>query len=151
MPSLRKAQSGGGLVASPAGPAAPSAAARTVRAKPRGSSWWHRHRFQLLALAPSMLALFIFVYGFIAYTIRVSLSKWQGIAPNLELEKPIGKTYQVLMQTPRFQADLRNTLVFTALFLILAVVGGLLLAIFVHDTLIGRGFFRSIFLFPYAL
>jgi glucose/mannose transport system permease protein len=138
--SVRNADVGGGL-------RAPAAAAPRVRRV----SWWRRHRTQLLVLAPSALALFVFVYGFIGYTIRVSLSKWQGIAPDLSVQHPVGKTYQVLMQTPRFQADLRNTFVFTALFLLLAIVVGLVLAVLVYDTLVARGLFRSIFLFPYAL
>jgi glucose/mannose transport system permease protein len=137
---LPTAAAGGGL-----GPPA------TAAPKVRRFSWWRRHRAQLLVLAPSALALFVFVYGFIGYTLRVSLSKWQGIAPDLSVQHPVGKTYQTLMQTPRFQADLRNTFVFTALFLLLAIVIGLILAILVYDTLVARGLFRSIFLFPYAL
>jgi glucose/mannose transport system permease protein len=117
----------------------------------RRAGWLRRNRTQLLVLAPSVLALSVFVYGFIAYSIRVSFSKWQGIAPDLSVQQPLGTTYQTLMETPRFQADLRNTLVFTALFLVLAIVIGLLLAVLVYDTLVARGVFRSIFLFPYAL
>jgi glucose/mannose transport system permease protein len=140
--SVRHPDVGGGL-------RAPAAAA--PRHKVHSVSWWRRNRTQLLVLAPSALALFVFVYGFIAYTIRVSLSKWQGIAPDLSVQHPVGKTYQALMETPRFQADLRNTFVFTALFLALAILAGLVLAVLVYDTLVARGFFRSIFLFPYAL
>jgi glucose/mannose transport system permease protein len=136
--SVRVARSGGGLRAS-------------AGAAGRRPSWLLRHRFQLLVLAPSVLLLLIFVYGFILYTGRVSLSQWQGIAPNLELQKPVGETYKVLMETPRFQADLRNVVVFTVFFLALSIIGGLVLAVLVYDTLVARGFFRSVFLFPYAL
>src|SRR3712207_593431 len=90
-------------------------------------SWIRRHRFQLLVLAPSVLLLLIFVYGFILYTGRVSLSQWQGIAPNLELQKPVGETYKALMETPHFQADLRNVIVYTVFFLALSIIGGLVL------------------------
>ena len=138
MTTLRAERTGGGLRA-PAG--------RAVR-RP---SWIRRHRFQLLVLAPSVLLLLIFVYGFILYTGRVSLSQWQGIAPNLELQKPVGETYKALMETPRFQADLRNVIVFTVFFLVLSIIGGLVLAVLVYDVLVARGFFRSVFLFPYAL
>jgi glucose/mannose transport system permease protein len=149
MSIVRGTSTGGGLRA-PAAPATP-AGAKAIGAPRRRNSWWHRHRFQVLVLGPSVLLLLIFVYGFILYTGRVSLSQWQGIAPNLELQKPIGETYRVLAETPRFQADLRNTLVFTTLFLILSLAGGLALAILVYDALLARGLFRSIFLFPYAL
>jgi glucose/mannose transport system permease protein len=136
--TVREARAGGGLRA-PADTAA------------RRPSWLRRHRFQLLVLAPSVLLLLIFVYGFILYTGRVSLSQWQGIAPNLDVQKPVGQTYKVLMETPRFQADLRNVVVFTVFFLTLSIIGGLVLALLVYDTLVARGFFRSVFLFPYAL
>ena len=56
-----------------------------------------------------------------------------------------------MMAMPRFQADLRNTLVFTVLFIGLAVGTGLGLAILLDRQIAGRGFFRSAFLFPYAL
>ncbi|MGI9253370.1 MAG: carbohydrate ABC transporter permease, partial [Thermomicrobiales bacterium] len=46
---------------------------------------------------------------------------------------------------------LRNTLVFTVMFLILAVGAGLSLAILLDRKVAGSGFFRSVFLFPYAL
>src|SRR5512140_889741 len=33
-------------------------------------------------LLPSMIAVAIFVYGFIAWSVRVSLSKWKGLNPD---------------------------------------------------------------------
>jgi glucose/mannose transport system permease protein len=152
MAPLPNTRTGGGLIEASAGAAAPAPLARpSARSRRRRRSWLARHRFQLAVLAPSVILLGVFVYGFIGYTVRVSLSKWQGIAPTLETQKPLGSTYRTLMETPRFQADLRNVIVFTVLFLVLSIIVGLLLAILVHDTLIGRGLFRSIFLFPYAL
>ena len=47
--------------------------------------------------------------------------------------------------------DMRNIIVFTVLFLILAVVTGLVLAILVHRVTVAKGLFRSVFLLPYAL
>jgi glucose/mannose transport system permease protein len=110
-----------------------------------------RNRFSLITLTPTMLLVLVFVYGFIAYTVRVSLSKWRGLVQNLELKRPVGSTYNDLARTPRFQADLRNVFIFTGLFLTLAIIVGLLLAMLVHNLLRGRAFFRSIFLFPYSL
>jgi len=52
---------------------------------------------------------------------------------------------------PRFQADLRNTFVFTSLFIGLSIALGLFLAILLDRTIRGIGIFRNIFLFPYAL
>jgi glucose/mannose transport system permease protein len=132
--------------------------ARAVKAPPRrggrGRRWrgsLSRNRFGLITLAPTLILVAVFVYGFIGYTVRVSLSKWRGLTPNLDVKHPVGSTYNDLLRTPRFQADLRNVLVFTAIFLVLAIIIGLLLAMLVHNLLRGRAFFRSIFLFPYSL
>ncbi len=113
--------------------------------------WRQRHGFQAAVLIPALSLVGIFVYGFIAYSAQVSLSDWQGLTPDLTLKQPVGSTYSELFATPRFQADLRNIFVFTALFLALAVIIGVVLALLVHNALAARGFFRSVFLFPYAL
>ena len=149
----RITRTGGGLTQAPAPAGLPGApvAEGAPPQRARRQLPFRRSRSQLLVLAPSFLVLGIFVYGFIAYTIRVSLSKWQGVAPTLQVEHPLGTTFKALAQTPRFQADMRNVVIFTVLFLLLAILAGLVLALLVHDTLIARGLFRSVFLFPYAL
>jgi glucose/mannose transport system permease protein len=106
--------------------------------------------FQLLVLGPTLLVSGVFVYGFIAYSARVSVSQWSGLLPDLTPADPLWSVYESLFQTPRFQADLRNIVVFTVLFLALSVAIGLVLAILVHQTLVARGLFRSVFLLPYA-
>jgi glucose/mannose transport system permease protein len=104
-----------------------------------------------LLLAPSAVAIFIFVYGFIGYTFFVSLSNWRSAKPDMTIRQPLGAIYGDLFSQTRFQIDIRNTVVFTLAFLFLAVVGGLALAILLDRHIKGSGFFRSIFLFPYAL
>lgn len=130
-----------------------SRAATTSDPSGRGRlrTWWRRHAFQVVVLGPVLTISFVFVYGFIAYSARVSVSRWQGILPNLEPADPPWSVYETLARTPRFQADIRNITIFTALFLTLSVALGLLLALLVHNTLVARGFFRSVFLMPYAL
>ncbi|MFN8592472.1 MAG: sugar ABC transporter permease [Thermomicrobiales bacterium] len=104
-----------------------------------------------LLLAPSAVAIFIFVYGFIAYTFYVSLTNWKTPKPDMSIRRPIGAIYGDLFSQTRFQIDLRNTVVFTVFFLLMAVLGGLGLAILLDRHIAGSGFFRSVFLFPYAL
>ncbi len=104
-----------------------------------------------MLLAPSAVAIFIFVYGFIGYTFYVSLSNWKSAKPDLSLRRPLGAVYVDLFSQTRFQIDLRNTVVFTIAFLIMAVLGGLGLAVLLDRHVRGSGFFRSVFLFPYAL
>jgi glucose/mannose transport system permease protein len=104
-----------------------------------------------LILSPSLIAVFVFVYGFIGMTLWVSFSNWRSPSRDLSLIDPITATYQRLFETTRFQIDIRNTLIFTLLFLIGSVGVGLLLAIALDQTLPARGLIRNIFLFPYAL
>jgi glucose/mannose transport system permease protein len=105
----------------------------------------------LLVLLPSIVALLIFVYGFIATTLYVSLSNWGTLKIDLSLRQPLFDMYREMLAMPRFQADLRNTFVFTALFLLAAVGGGLMLAILLDRHVFGSALFRNVFLFPYAL
>jgi glucose/mannose transport system permease protein len=104
-----------------------------------------------LVLSPSLLAIVIFVYGFIGMTVWVSLSNWRSAKMNLSLADAPLQTYQRLFQMSRFQADLRNSLVFTILFLAVSVTVGLALALMLDQSVFGRSVFRNIFLFPYAL
>ena len=102
-------------------------------------------------LSPSVIAIFIFVYAFIAFTFWVSISNWKTNRRDLSVSDPWYKTYDSLFNQTRFQIDLRNTFVFTVLFLALSVVSGLALAIMLDRRVFGSGLFRSIFLFPYAI
>lgn len=104
-----------------------------------------------LMLSPSLIAIFIFVYGFIGMTLWVSFSNWKTPKRDLSFIEPLFATYQRLFQMTRFQIDIRNTLVFTILFLLGSVGVGLLLAIALDQAIPARGVIRNIFLFPYAL
>jgi len=103
----------------------------------------------ILLITPSVLAIAIFVYGFIAFTGFASLTKWDSLLPDFSF---IGfSNYQKLFANQRFQIDLRNTVSFTILFLIACLVIGFLLAFLLDQRIRGEGFFRSIYLFPMAI
>jgi glucose/mannose transport system permease protein len=105
-----------------------------------------------IALMPSFILVFIFVYVFIAYTIRISISKnWAPGLQDFRTTNPWYENYHTLVSAGRFQADIRNTIVFTALFLIISVVAGLLLAIAVSNMNRSKVFFRNLFIMPYAV
>ena len=112
--------------------------------------WIIRHK-ALIILVPSLVFTAIFVYGFIGTSFFFSLTNWRTLAIDLSLREPIGQTYADMLGMPRFQADLRNTVVFTILFITLAIGIGLTLAILLDRQIKGRSFFRSAYLFPYAL
>lgn len=102
--------------------------------------------------APSMLGSLLFVYMFIGVTIYISFSNWKiGTNRDLSLQDPLWSTYGELIQEQRFQSSIRNITIFTALFLLVAIVGGLLSALLIHHVAVGRGLFRTIFMLPYAL
>ena len=106
----------------------------------------------LLWLLPSFVIVCVFVYVFIGYTVAVSLSSnWRAAKPDMTPADPWWANYQTLANSGRFQADVRNNLVFAFFFLLLAVVLGFLFAVLVHNALRARGFFRSVFMLPYAL
>ncbi|MBK7894826.1 MAG: sugar ABC transporter permease [Anaerolineaceae bacterium] len=111
---------------------------------------FNKDRMLAVALvSPSILAVFIFVYGFIAWSGRVSLSEWVGLLPNYEWAG--FSNYANLLQDPRFQIDIRNTVIFTVLFVGGSLLVGLGLAVLLDQGLRGESFFRSLFLFPMAI
>lgn len=100
-------------------------------------------------LLPSILAVAIFVYGFIGWSIRVSLSQWKGLLPDYTW---VGlQQYTYLFHDPRFIIDVRNTGLFTVGFIIGCIVIGLGLAILLDQRLKGEALFRGIFLFPMSI
>ncbi len=103
-----------------------------------------------LMVSPSILAVGIFVYGFIAWTVRVSFTDWKGMIPDYTF---VGlKNYiNLITSDPRFMIDVRNTVLFTVPFVLGALVLGLLSALLVDQGLKGEGFFRSLYLFPMAI
>jgi glucose/mannose transport system permease protein len=103
----------------------------------------------ILLISPSIIAVLIFVYGFIAWSVRVSLSKWKGLTPDYTWNGI--QNYLDLFSDPRFAVDVRNTLIFTSVFVLGSLALGFLLAVMLDQGLKGEGFFRSLFLFPMAI
>lgn len=99
---------------------------------------------------PSIVAIAIFVYGFIGWSVRVSFSAWKGLMPDFTW---VGfqQYYNLFHNDPRFLIDLRNTLVFTVGFIIGCLVIGLGLAILLDQKLKGEAIFRGIFLLPMSI
>ncbi|AVR00371.1 sugar ABC transporter permease [Oceanobacillus iheyensis] len=117
-----------------------------VRTKKRLSK---DHWTAIAFLIPSFLLILVFVYGFIGWTGYVSLSNYNSLVPDFSFAGL--KNYIYLFQDFRFQADLRNTLFFTILFIGLVIVLGMGIAVLIDQKLKGESIFRNIFLFPMAL
>ncbi|HWH23382.1 MAG TPA: sugar ABC transporter permease [Candidatus Limnocylindria bacterium] len=108
-----------------------------------------RHWVPVAMLSPSIVLIGIFVYGFIGWSLRVSMSEWQGLMPDYTWAGL--SNFAELLNDRRFHIDIRNTLVFTTFFIGGCVGLGLLLAVLLDRHVPGEGIFRSIFLFPLAI
>ncbi len=120
--------------------------ARTAPRRPRlnGDSI-----LSLILIAPSLIAIAIFVYVFIGWTAVASLSRWDDIVPDFTF-RGFGN-FQRLFDNPRFQQDITNTIVFTVAFVIACIAIGMGLAILLDQKIRGENIFRNIFLFPMAI
>jgi len=101
-------------------------------------------------LLPSIVAVGIFVYGFIGWSMRVSFSKWKGLNPDYTWVG-LQQYTNLLFHDPRFRIDIRNTVVFTVGFIAACLILGLALAILLDQKLKGEALFRGIFLFPMSI
>jgi glucose/mannose transport system permease protein len=101
-------------------------------------------------LLPSMVAVAIFVYGFIGWSIRVSLSKWKGLNPDFTWVG-LQQYFTLFNHDQRFNIDIRNTAVFTVGFILGCLIIGLGLAILLDQRLKGEPIFRAIFIFPMSI
>ncbi len=101
-------------------------------------------------LTPSIIAVAIFVYGFIGWSVRVSLSRWKGINPDFTFVG-LKQYYNLFHNDPRFLIDIRNTVVFTVGFIAGCLIIGLGTAILLDQKLKGESIFRGIFLVPMSI
>ncbi|MBN2470066.1 MAG: sugar ABC transporter permease [Anaerolineae bacterium] len=105
-------------------------------------------------LLPSIILLAIFVYGFIGQTVWTSLTDWQGLSANPEINFVGMENYNQLFTgflDVRFRQDLVNTFFFTVFFMLGCLGMGIFLAILLDQNIKGEAIFRTIFLFPMAL
>jgi len=120
------------------------AVATPKRKRFRMEDWWGA-----LWVFPSLLAVMVFVYGFIIWTARVSVSAWKGLNPDYTY---VGaENYVNLASDRRFHIDVNNTIIFTIVFVLGCLLIGLGLAILLDKGIRAEGFYRSLFLFPMAI
>ena len=89
-------------------------------------SEWLENHLPKVVLAPSFITVLIFVYGFIGWTAWVSLTR-SKLLPKYEIKGFI--QYERLFDSPRWDTAINNLYIFGALFIVIAMVLGLLLAI----------------------
>ena len=109
---------------------------------------WLQDNMPKIVLAPSFIAVMVFVYGFIAWTAWVSLTR-SRLMPRYEFDSFI--QYERLADSPRFETAMVNLAIFGTLFIVIAMVLGLLLAILLDQKIRTEGAIRTIYLYPMAL
>ena len=113
-----------------------------------GPKAWLQAALPRLVLAPSFAAILLFVYGFILWTIYLSLTN-SRMLPVYEL---VGfDAYFRLFAQPSWYVALENLAIFGSLYIGLCIAIGLLLAILIDQRIRGEGLLRPIYLYPMAL
>lgn len=109
---------------------------------------WLADALPKAVLAPTLLVSLIFVYGFIAWTVYLSLTP-SRLLPNYEF---VGLAqYIALFDNERWWVALKNLAIFGFLFVFLGLAIGLTLAILLDQRIRIEGFLRSLYLYPMAL
>ena len=101
-----------------------------------------------LLFSPSVFLVLVCVYGYIMFTVYLSFTdstmlpsfEWAGTA-----------SYSRLLGLENWQVSLRNLAVFASLYIVIAMVLGLGLAVLIDQKIRAESAFRSIFLYPMAL
>ena len=109
---------------------------------------WLENQLPKMVLAPSFIAVLVFVYGFIGWTAWVSLTR-SKLLPKYELKGFV--QYDKLFASPRWDTAFGNLFTFGILFIVIAMVLGLILAIMLDQKIRVEGAIRTIYLYPMAL
>lgn len=103
----------------------------------------------VLVLLPSIIAVAVFIYGFIGWTFYISMSDWKSSIPDFTF---VGlKNWTRLINDRRFQMDLRNHLYYAIGFISQCIVIGFTLATLLDQKIKGEALFRTMFIFPFAV
>ncbi len=116
-----------------------------------------KHEYQLLELqyklapvyflAPALILFSIFVIYPIFQTIWISFHEWSGFGPL----KWVGiENYKTLFSDSRFYMSLKNNILWL-LFMMLAPVIGLTIALFLNQQIRGMKLIKSLFFFPFVI
>ena len=109
---------------------------------------WLERNMPKLVLAPSFVAILIFVYGFIGWTAWISLTR-SRLLPKYDIAGTI--QYHRLFASPRWDMALTNLFIFGVLFIAISMLLVLLLSILLDQKIRSEGVIRTIYLYPMAL
>lgn len=109
---------------------------------------WREHIAPYFAMSPSLLAMGVFVYGFIIWTMLISISAskmvpeftWVGL-----------DNYFRLWRYGPWKLSVANFAIFSVLYVGIGLAFGLFLAILIDQRIRAESLFRTMFLYPIAL
>jgi glucose/mannose transport system permease protein len=103
----------------------------------------------ILMLTPSIIAVAVFIYGFIGWTGYISTVKWDTVVrdyTNVGL-----KNWVQFFTMERFRWNMRSLVLYAVAFMTQCIVIGFLLAVLLDQKIKGESIFRTIFVFPFAV
>ena len=127
-----------------------AALAQTAYAAPDARGWAQRNRQTLapvLFLLPGVLFFLVYVVLPIFQSFQISFFRWDGLGE----PQFIGlENYRELSTDRAFEVSLWNNLKWLVLYL-LAIPGGLAIALFLNQTVAGIRIYKSLFFFPFVI
>ncbi len=103
----------------------------------------------IIILSPSIIAVAVFIYGFMLWTGVVSFLNWN--TPEAEIQWLGIDNWERIFGLRRFAKDIRNMSLLTVLFLVQCMGIGFLLAAFLDQRIKMESLFRTIFVMPFAI
>ena len=100
-------------------------------------------------LVPSFVVMLVFFYGFILWTVYISLTN-SRMLPRYEFAG-FFQYITLFFEQDRWLIAMRNLGIFSGLFILISVVVGLLLAILLDQRVRGERIFQTVYLYPMAL
>ena len=102
-----------------------------------------------LMIAPTVAIVLIFIYGFLFWTVFLSFMGWNDVTFELPF-KGLGNFVR-LFESDRFWIDIQNQLKFSLFFVGQCLGLGFLLAVLLDRPIWGESFFKTIYIFPFAV
>ncbi|MGY3437259.1 MULTISPECIES: carbohydrate ABC transporter permease [unclassified Marinovum] len=117
---------------------------------PAQKTWWKQNQQRLapwLFLAPGIFMFAMYVIIPIFQSINISFYDWDGLGEKTWVGT---SNYVELMDDEAFYTSLKNNVLWLVLYM-LAIPGGLLVALFLNQTVRGIRIYKSLFFFPFVI
>jgi glucose/mannose transport system permease protein len=125
----------------------PTAGARPARVS-GGLRAWLQGAIPKLVVAPSFAAALVFFYGFILWTVIISLTG-SRMLPNYDIEGI--DNYLNIWRLSRWETAVENLVIFGVLFIGLSMIIGCFLAVLLDQRIRAEGALRTVYLYPMAI